>query len=85
MAILLKMTVMDWSVLDHTTLCQRQKTLCVQIPYRLAKGPLNLLVNSTGMKFLGNAEWQARKHRVQSRRQQRKVYLAIDTALSTLQ
>jgi hypothetical protein len=39
---------------------RRQKTLAVQIPYRRADGPLNLLVDSTGIKFLGDGEWQAR-------------------------
>jgi hypothetical protein len=32
----------------------RQKTLAVQIPYRRTDGPLNLLVDSTGTKFLGD-------------------------------
>jgi len=48
---LLKMANLDWSVPDYTTLCRRQKTLAVQIPYRRADGPLNLLVNCTGIKF----------------------------------
>ena len=32
------------------------------IPYHRADGPLNLLVDSTGIKFLGDGEWQARKN-----------------------
>jgi hypothetical protein len=56
----------------------------VQSPYRRANGPLNLLVDSTGIKFLGDGEWQARKHGVQSRRQWRKVHLAMDTATSDI-
>jgi hypothetical protein len=42
-ASLLKMADLDWAVPDYTTLCRRQKTLAVQIPYRRADGPLNLL------------------------------------------
>ena len=64
-ASLLKLAGLDWAVPDYTTLCRRQKTLAVQIPYRRADGPLNLLVYSTGIKFLGDGEWQARKHGVQ--------------------
>jgi hypothetical protein len=45
-ASLLKMANLDWAVPDYTTLCRRQKTLAVQIPYRRANGPLNLLVTS---------------------------------------
>jgi len=67
-ASLLKMAGLDWPVSDYTTLCRRQKTLAVQIPYRRSDGPLNLLVDSTSIKFLGDGEWQARKHGVQGRR-----------------
>jgi len=68
-ASLLKMANLDRAVPDHTTRCRRQKTLAVQILYRRADGPLNLLVDSTGIKFLGDGEWQARKHGIQGRRQ----------------
>jgi hypothetical protein len=96
-ASLLKMADLDWAVPDYTPLCRRQKTLVVQIPFRRADGPLNLLVDSTGIKFLGDGEWQARKHGVQGRRQSlpgnglpanrergRKVHLAMDTATSDI-
>lgn len=43
-------------------------------------GRSTLLVDSTGIKFLGDVEWQARKHGVQGRRQWRKVHLAMDLA-----
>lgn len=57
-ASLLRLAGLDWPVPDYSTLCRRQKTLAVQIPYRRADGPLNLLVDSTGIKFLGDGEWQ---------------------------
>lgn len=81
---LLQLSGLDWPVPDYSTLCRRQKTLKVRIPYRRAAGPLNLLVDSTGIKFLGDGEWQARKHGVQGRRQWRKVHLAMDTATSDI-
>ena len=40
--------------------------------------------DSTGIKFLGDGEWQARKHGVQGRRQWHKVHLAMDTATSDI-
>ncbi len=67
-ASLLEMADLDWPVPDFSTLCRRQRTLKVQIPYRRVDGPLNLLVDSTGIKFLGDGEWQVRKHGT-SRRQ----------------
>jgi hypothetical protein len=83
-ASLLKMAGLDWAVPDYTILCRRQRTLAVQIPYRRADGPLNLLVDSTGIKFLGDGEWQARKHGVQGCRQWRKVHLTMVTATSDI-
>ena len=54
---------LDWTVPDYSTLCRRQKTPAVQIPCRRANGPLNLLVDSTGIKFLGGGalSWFASK------------------------
>ncbi len=83
-ASLLRMAGIDWPVPDFSTLCRRQKTLAVQIPYRRADDPLNLLVDSTGITFLGDGERQARKHGVQGRRQWRKVHLAMDPATSDI-
>ena len=40
------------------------------------------VTDSTGIKFLGDGEWQARKHGVQGRRQWRKVHIAMDPATS---
>lgn len=45
-ASLLRMAGLDWPVPDFSTLSRRQKTLAVQVPYRRAGGPLNLLVPS---------------------------------------
>jgi len=58
-ASLLKMATPDWTVPEYTTLCRRQRTLAVHIPDRRADGPLNPLVDSTGIKFLGDGDRQA--------------------------
>ncbi|MBL3576307.1 IS5 family transposase, partial [Rhodovulum sulfidophilum] len=71
---LLRLAGLDWPVPDDSTLSRRQKTLQVRIPYRRADGPPNLLVDSTGIRFLGDGEWQARKHGVQGSRQWRKLH-----------
>ena len=77
-ASLLKLAGLDWPVPDYSTLCRRQKTITIQIPFRRSAEPLKLLVDSTGIKFLGDGEWLARKHGPQRRRQWRKVHLAMD-------
>jgi IS5 family transposase len=79
-ASLLRMAGLDWPVPDFSTLCRRQKTVSIQIPFRRAGGPLNLLVDSTGVKVRGEGEWQVRKHGASRRRQWRKVHLAMDAA-----
>jgi hypothetical protein len=70
----------DWPVPDYSTLCRRQKTVSIQIPFRRSGGNLNLLVDSTGVKMRGDGEWQVRKHGPGRRRQWRKVHLAMDVA-----
>ena len=76
---ILQMAGLDWPVPDLSTLSRRQKTITVEISSRRAAGPLNLLVDSTGIKFQGDGEWLARKHGTHRRRQYRKVHLAMDT------
>ena len=49
-----QMAGLDWPVADYSGLCRRRKNLAVQIPYRREDGPVNLLVDSTGIKFLGD-------------------------------
>ena len=81
-ASILQMARLDWSVPDFSTLSRRQKTISVDISSRRAAGPLNLLVDSTGIKVPGDGERQARKQGVQGRRQWRKVHPAMDAATS---
>ena len=75
---LLRLVGLDWTVPDFSTLCRRQRTLNVNIPYRGGKGPLNLLIDSTGMKAEGESEWNARKYDGPKRRIWRKVHIGFD-------
>jgi len=50
---LLRLTGLDWTVPDFSTLSRRQKTLAVTLPYRGSKGPLHLRIDSTGIKVEG--------------------------------
>ena len=75
---LLRLIGRDWAVPDFSTLCRRQKTLKVDIPYRGSQGPLHLLVDSTGIKVEGEGEWNARKHGGPKRRVWRKIHIGID-------
>lgn len=75
---LLELIKLDWDVPDFSTLCRRQKTLSVVIPYRGSAGALHLLVDSTGIKVEGEGEWHTRKHGGSKRRVWRKIHLGID-------
>ena len=77
-ASVLRMAGLDWPVLDYTTLCRRQKTLLVDLGGRPNSGGLHLLVDSTGIKMMGEGEWKTRKHGASRRRQWRKVHIGID-------
>ena len=75
---LLQLAGLDWAVPDFSTLCRRQRTLSVSIPYNGGTGPLNLLIDSTGIKAEGEGEWNARKHGGSKRRIWRKIHIGID-------
>jgi hypothetical protein len=89
---LLELAGLNWPVPDFSTLCRRQRTLAVQLPYRGSGRPLHLLIDSTGIKVHGEGEWHARKHGGARRRarhcprtdggqvSRRKVHLAVDEA-----
>lgn len=75
---LLRLAGLDWPVPDYTTLCRRQKSLWVALGGRPNADGLHLLVDSTGIKMMGEGEWKTRKHGVSYRRQWRKVHIGID-------
>ena len=75
---LLRLANLDWPVPDFSTVSRRQKHLRIHLSYRPSSSPLHLLVDSTGIKFLGEGEWRRKKHGAEYRRQWRKVHLGID-------
>ena len=63
---------------DHTTLSRRSRD--VEVPrFAQSGGPLHLVIDSTGLKILGDGEWQSHKHKTShKRRSWRKLHLGID-------
>ncbi|MBP7647202.1 MAG: IS5 family transposase [Comamonas sp.] len=74
----LQLCDLSWPVPDFSTLCRRQLDLNVQVPYTRSQAGLHLLVDSTGIKFLGEGEWKCKKHGSERRRQWRKLHIGID-------
>ena len=60
---LLRLTGLDWVVPDFSTICRRQRTLAVIIPYRGAKGPLHLLIPLMVCKQTTAGQWTAQGSR----------------------
>ena len=75
---LIKLSGLNWTVPDYSTLCRRQKHVNIAIHYQKSNDGLHLLVDSTGLKFLGEGEWKRKKHQPEYRRQWRKLHIGID-------
>lgn len=50
---LIKICALPWKTPNFSTLCRRQKNVDVRVQYTASSGALHLLIDSTGMKFLG--------------------------------
>lgn len=77
----LRLAQRDWPVPDYSMVCRRHKTLQVQIGYRPSAQSLPLLVDSTEIQFLGEGEWERRKHGPGYRREGRTMHLGIDAEM----
>ncbi|MCF1462074.1 IS5 family transposase [Agrobacterium vitis] len=78
----LRLMGLDLAVPDHTTLSRRAKNWqspdkrqCHRHP---GKGPVHVLVDSTGLEIYGAGQWLKEKHGAKSRRRWRKLHLALD-------
>ncbi len=60
------------------TLCRRRRALNLPLPYRGGRRPLNLFIDSTGIKAEGQGGWNARKHGGSTRRIWRKRHIGTD-------
>src|SRR3954453_20809092 len=72
---LLGLMGLDLPVPDHSTLSRRSRTLAVTPQVRTASEPVQLLVDSTGVKLCGPGEWLVEKHGTQRRRAWKKLHV----------
>lgn len=75
---LMRLNGLELPIPDHSHLSRRAAGLTVKIPRRPRKGPVHVVVDSTGLKIFGEGEWKVRQHGVGKRRTWRKVHLAVD-------
>lgn len=77
---LTKLMGADVAIPHHTSLQKRAAKLEIVIKVKKASGPIDIVVDSTGLKVYGEGEWNVRKHGVGKRRTWRKLHLAVDPA-----
>ena len=63
---------------DYTSLAKRAARLEIALDVASRQGPIDIVVDSTGLKVFGEGEWKTRKHGVSKRRTWRKLHLAIN-------
>ena len=74
---ILRLLGLDLAVPDHSTLSHRAETLEAPRPRR-GRGPVHLLVDSTGLRLCGPSSWLEEKHGSKRRRAWKVLHLATD-------
>lgn len=70
---------LDIEVPDYSSLAKRAGKLSIDLNIVRRGGPIDLVVDSTGLKVFGEGEWKVRQHGVGKRRTWRKLHLAINS------
>jgi len=78
LASILRLLGLDLPVPDHTTFSRRSANLTVTKALSAARRPVNVVIDSTGLKVFGAGEWQREKHGGNGHRTWRKLHLAVD-------
>ncbi len=78
-ASIIRLMGLDLKTPDHTTLSRRNSTVDVPLLDKAHTGPIHLVIDSTGMKMVGDGEWHAHKHKTSNKRRSwRKLHLGVD-------
>jgi hypothetical protein len=59
---LLELMGSELPVPDHTTLARRRRTVSIDMAESPRQGPMDIVLDSTGLKFHGPGEWARAKH-----------------------
>ncbi|MCA9321613.1 MAG: IS5 family transposase, partial [Planctomycetes bacterium] len=63
---------------DHTTLSRRSKTLKPRLRTPKTNGPIDLIIDSTGLSIVGQGQWAAAKHGQRGQQGWMKLHLGVD-------
>jgi DDE family transposase len=75
---IIRMLGLDLPVPDHTTLSRRSARLSLTTALKKPKGPVHVVIASSGLKIFGAGEWLPEKHGGKPRRSWRRLHLAVD-------
>lgn len=75
---ILNMNSFNLKAPDYTSLSRRAHDLEVKIPRLPSKGPIDVVVDSTGFKVYGEGEWKVRQHGYSKRRTWTKLHVALN-------
>lgn len=63
---------------DYSCVSRRAKSVCIPLKNPTRGEIAHLVIDSSGLKFFGENEWNVKKHGQEKRRIWRKLYLAVD-------
>ena len=66
-ASLIRLMALNLATPDHTTLSRRSATVEVPSLNKKQSGPIHLVIDSTGLKMLGDGEWHSLKHKTSNK------------------
>jgi len=82
---LVQLMQVDLRVPDYSSLAKRAAKLSIDLKVARRRGPIDLVVDSTGLKVFGEGEWKVRQHGIGKRRTWRKLHLAINPATQEIE
>lgn len=67
---------------DYSTINRRRKYLSITLPHKTknkeGKTPIDIVIDSSGLKVYGEGEWKVRQHGISKRRTWRKIHLGVN-------
>ena len=64
---------------DHPTLSRRNATVAIkQQVHRASRGPVDLIIDSTGLNVCGQGEWHSQQHGEKKRQRWKKLPIGVD-------
>ncbi len=74
----LSLMALELEAPDHTTVSRRSQQLDIDLRLAATKGPMHLIIDSTGLSIIGEGEWAAVKHGGRGKRAWKKLHLGVD-------